>query len=354
MGVIEMSESQSSLQHGATVAGATTADQHTGTASPQEPARKGFTRLIAGYAAIAFILPYLVIKIIWISGVPLGMPNKSLVADPRMLALNILTFCMDAVAILLALTFTHRWGLRAPSWPVLFPMWVGTGFLAPIAVSVPITALVVALGPDSGQRPSSEQALVEPWVFGVVFTSFVGQGLALMTAFVLYVRARWGGLLRMRVGDSEPSRPAVALVGNAASVVAAAVGLLHLLWAAGAPFGLPPHLLHSRGANFYLLHATFGLAALGAATGMVMLVNKFGRQPLWLSLSLAWTGAGAMFSWGAWLVLAAVLRFSPSEGAWLLTGVNVIKTGAGLLIGALIGLLVAATARRSLQRNETL
>jgi len=167
-----------------------------------------------------------------------------------------------------------------------------------------------------------------------------------MTAFILYVRARWGGLLRVRTVDGRPPRPAIRLLGNTASVIATAVGLLHLLWAAGAPFGLPQQLLHSRGANFYLLHATFGLAALGAAMGIVMLVNRVGPWRLWLSLSLAWTGAGAMFSWGAWLVLAAVLRLSRNEGAWLLTATNVVMTGAGLLIGALIGLMVAATARR--------
>jgi len=321
----------------------------------QEPARKGVTRLIAGYAAIAFILPYLALKIAWISGAPVGMPNQSLVADPSMLALNLLTFFMDAVAILLALTFTHSWGLRAPGWPLLFPMWVGTGFLAPIAVATPIITVVGMLGLDSGQRPSSgtgagEQALVEPWVFEVVYTSFVGQGLALMTAFILYVRARWDGLLRKPIADGQPPRPAIRLVGNAASVVAATVGLLHLFWAAGAPLGLPPRLLHSRGANFYLLHAIFGLAALGAATGIVMLVNRLGRRPLWLPLSLAWTGSGAMFSWGAWLLLATVLRFSRDADSWLLTANNVIKTGAGLLIGALIGLLVTTSARASSQR----
>lgn len=321
------------------------------TVSPQGASRKGVTRLIVGYATIAFILPYLALKIAWISGAPVGMLNKSLVADPRMVALNILTFCMDAVAILLALAFTHGWGLRVPARPLLFPMWVGTGFLAPIVVAVPMIALVRMLGLDPGQPTSGAgagtQALVEPWARGVVFTSFVGQGLALMMAFILYVRVRWGELLQARTGDGQPPRRAIVLLGNAASVVAASVGLLHLFWAAGAPQGLPPHLLQNRGANFHLLQATFGLAALGAATGMVMLVNHLGRWPLWLSFSLAWAGAGAMFSWGAWLVLATVLKFSPSEGARLFTATNVIKTGVGLLIGALIGLRVAAASRRN-------
>jgi hypothetical protein len=311
----------------------------------QEPSHKGVTRQIVGYAAIAFMLPYLGIKIAWISGAPVGMLNKNMVAEPGMLALNILTFFMDAVAVLLALTFTHNCGLRAPAWPMLFPMWVGTGFLTPIAVAWPSVILARMLGPGSDQSPSSAPAMLEPWVTRMVYTSFACQGLALMTAFILYARARWGALLRAQIGEVQPPRPAITLLGNAASMVAAAVGTMHLLWAAGAPLGLPQFLLQSRDANFYLLHATFGLAALGAAAGIVMLVNRRGRWPLWVPLSLAWTGSGAMFSWGSWLLLGAVAPLSRGHNSWLLTTNNIIKTGAGLLIGVMIGLLIAAPAR---------
>jgi hypothetical protein len=305
----------------------------------QEPVRKGVTRIIAGYAAIAFSLPYLALKIAWISGAPVGMLNKSLVADSTMLALNILTFFMDVAAILLALTFTHGWGLRAPAGPTLFPMWVGTGFLAPIAAALPIIILAQTLGPDSRQPPSSAPTMLEPWVTIMVHTSFACQGLALMTGFILYARARWGARLRARTGEVQPPRQTVTALGAVASVAAASAGTLHLLWAAGAPLGLPPLLLQSRDENFYMLHATFGLAALGAAAGIVMLVNRRGRWPLWIPLSLAWTGSGAMFSWGSWLLLGAVVAFSRGATSWLLTANNVIKTAAGLLIGALIGLL---------------
>ncbi len=306
----------------------------------QRPVRIGVTRLIAGYAAIIFILPYLAIKIAWISGAPVGLIDKSLAYNPLMLALNILTFFMDTVAVLLALTFTHRWGLRAPAWLALTPMWVGTGFLAPIIVAVPMTALTRLLVLDSVQGPLTSQARIEPWALGVVFTSFIGQGVALMTAFILYARARWGSFLRLRTADSRQPHQIIVFLGNAASMIAAAIGVLHLLWAGGAPFGLPPAQLP------HATHAAFGLAALSGAMGAFVLVNRLGRRPLWFPLSLAWVGAGAMFSWGAWLVLATVLRLSRGEGAWLFTGANVIKTGAGLLIGALIGLMAAATARR--------
>src|SRR5262245_9991268 len=104
-----------------------TASRQTDRESPHEPARSGATRLIAGYAAIVCMLPYLTRKVAWISGLPLGMPNKSLVTNFAMITLNMLTFCMDTVAILLALAFTHSWGARMPAWLLLFPMWVGTG-----------------------------------------------------------------------------------------------------------------------------------------------------------------------------------------------------------------------------------
>src|SRR5215475_4828079 len=138
----------------------------------QEPARKGVIQLIAGYVAIAFITPYLAIKIAWISGIPVGMPDKNLVATPGMLAANILTFFMDAVAVLLALTFTHGWGLRAPAGPTLFSMWVGTGFLAPIAVAWPIVVLAGMLGSGSGGHAPSAPATLEPWVPKMVYTLF--------------------------------------------------------------------------------------------------------------------------------------------------------------------------------------
>jgi hypothetical protein len=312
----------------------------------QEPVRKGVTRLVAGYTAIAFILPYLALKTAWVSGAPVGMTNKSMVAQPGMLALNMLTLCMDAIALLLALTFTHSWGLRAPVWPALFPMWVATGFLAPIAVVVPMTVLARIFGSGPGPQSSSAPSPIEPWAAAVVYTSFVGQGLALMAAFLLYVRARWDGLLRTRIADGQPPHSAIALLGKAAAVVATAVGLLHLLWAAGAPLGLSSRLLQERGLSFHLLHAAFGLAGLGAAAGIVMLVSRIGRRPLWLPLSLAWTGSSAMFSWGAWLLLPTLgLAFSPGPDSWLLPANNVVKTTAGLLIGVLMGLLVAARAR---------
>jgi hypothetical protein len=310
-----------------------------------EPSRKGAMRLIVGYGAIAFCLPYLALKIAWVSGAPVGMLNKNLISAQGMLALNIISFFMDAVAVLLALTFTHSWGLRAPAWPALFPMWVGSGFLAPIAVGWPIDVLIEILGPGSGRPTPSAPLTLEPWTTRTVYTSLTCQGVALTAAFIFYARARWGARLRARIDDGQSTRPAIALLGVGVSLVAATVGLLHLLWAGGATLGLPPSLSHISGASFYILQGAFGLAALSAAAGIIMLVKQLGRRPLWFPLSLAWVGSGAMFSWGAWFLLSDALASSRTPNSWLFMVNNVIKTGAGLLIGALVSLLVAAPAK---------
>src|SRR3990172_6086420 len=105
-----------------------------------------FARLIAGYGAIGFMIPYLALKIVWLSGNPIGFNDESLVGKPGMIAANAMSFGMDFVAVGLALTFTPRWGLRVPAWLVLFPMWVATGFLAPAVVIAPIAIITQGLG----------------------------------------------------------------------------------------------------------------------------------------------------------------------------------------------------------------
>jgi hypothetical protein len=177
-----------------------------------------------------------------------------------------------------------------------------------------------------------------------VALSFVGQGLALAAAFLLYVRARWHGRLRGRTGDGRPLRPGIVVLGNAAALLALATAVPHLLWTAGATFGLPDRTVQSRGAGFYQLQLVFVLAALAAGAGIVTLVNRRGRWPLWLSVGLTWTGAGVLFSWGGWLLLATVLRVGRAQGSWLLTLDNSAKLVAGLAIAAVLAVAARASA----------
>ncbi len=138
------------------------------------PHRLRVLRVIAGYGAIASALPYLALKVVWLSGGTLGVADQSMMRDASTIVLNAITAGMDLVGIALALAFTHRWGLRMPVWLLLPPIWVATGLLTTFVVGVPITAIVNALASDSVPRVTSGP--VQPWVYVVVYVEFAGLG----------------------------------------------------------------------------------------------------------------------------------------------------------------------------------
>src|SRR4030095_3832671 len=197
-----------------------------------QTARMRFARPIAGYGAIVFMLPYLALKAAWLSGNPIGFVDASLVSKPGMIAANVLSFGMDFAAVGLAVTFNCQWGQRVPAWFVLFPMWVATGFLAPLVVLVPITLLAQMMARDASRSAS---AILEPWVGGVVGASFAGQGAALIVAFLLYMRTRWGDLLESTTVAALPGQThqVQVILANVAAPMAVASGALHLVWAFG-------------------------------------------------------------------------------------------------------------------------
>ncbi|GAB3507438.1 hypothetical protein [Amycolatopsis cihanbeyliensis] len=245
-------------------------------------ARQGILRLLVGYAAILGTVPYLVLKISWVTGGTLGLTDPELVDTPTMYAANLFTGGMDAVAILLALAWTHSWGLRVPAPPLLFPIWVGTGFLAPIAIAGPFIGTEFVLG-----APTMDG--LAGWVTPLVYGSFAWQGCTLLTAFVLYARVRWAWLFTARAVGGPLTAPGV--VGVAAGLV---TGCLHLAWALGLPTGEPG----GRGLAAHALDAVQGLLTFGAV-GAILLLAAGGHR-VRLPMVLAWTGSAVMFAWGFW------------------------------------------------------
>jgi len=120
-----------------------------------------------GWAAVAGTLPYLTIKALWLARVDAGLPDPAMLTDSTMIAMNGITAAMDALVIALAMALTHRWGYRLPAWLLLLPVWVGTGFLVPIAV-VNLPATVFLLGPGSTVADGS----LAPWVGPLVYGGF--------------------------------------------------------------------------------------------------------------------------------------------------------------------------------------
>ena len=120
-----------------------------------------------GWAAVAGTLPYLTLKALWLARVDAGLPDPAMLTDSTMIAMNGITAAMDALVIALALALTHRWGYRLPAWLLLLPVWVGTGFLVPIAV-VNLPATVFLLGAGSTVADGS----LAPWVGPLVYGGF--------------------------------------------------------------------------------------------------------------------------------------------------------------------------------------
>jgi len=301
-----------------------------------------FVRLIAGYGAIAFMLPYLALKIAWLSGNPIGFNDESLVGKPGMIAANAISFGMDFVAVGLALTFTHRWGLRVPAWLVLFPMWVATGFLAPAVVIVPITIISQVLA--SNPSPSAN-AMLQPWVGRVVGASFAGQGAALFVAFILYVRTRWADLLQSttRAAGAGPTHPVQVILANLAAMMAVAAGGLHLVWAFGGTAGLRHQALSEATAQSYLLNGIWGTMSLAGAAGIMTMVHQWGRAPFKLLMAFTWIGAGSLFAWGLWTLVLALpgITFGRRSADGVVLGLSFVKFTAGMLIGLVTAALLA-------------
>lgn len=285
-------------------------------------------RVFVCWAAIVSTLPYFVLKLLWLGSSTVGLTDPTFAGEPSVFALNLFTAFMDLVAIVLVLAFTYPWGQRLPGWLVLFPIWVGTGFLAPIILAVPISAVTAAV---TGERSSEVTGPpLESWVEPVVYGSFVLLGVLLLTAFVLYARFRWFETFSDRSPGMPPGRWA-AVVGTVLALVAATV---LLSWAMSESPIVPSAIV------LWTAHAAFALAAVG---GIWALQPVGVRRFLWPML-LAWAGSGAMFSWGFWSLTNIV-----GDTALVVGEVGpraIIGASAQLLGGALLGVVLAAAMRR--------
>ncbi|MEV0353598.1 hypothetical protein AB0H88_48280 [Nonomuraea sp. NPDC050680] len=283
------------------------------------PQKAGIGRITAAVVAMAAMLPYLTLKIFWLTGHPVGVSDPAFMDDPAMVGLNVMTFGMDAVALLLALAFTTRQGMRLPAWLVLLPLWVGTGLLSVVIVTVPVSVLV------SGPSIFVTDGPIAPWVYMMVYGGFIGQGVGLIVAFVLYIRDRWPVVFSTALGYgyASPTRPFQTVVARGALPVSALLGGIRLFWAAGNPS--PEQALQD---------GFKGLLALGAGIALVLLVRGRGSGAFWPPLVVGWLGTGVMFGWGLYAMILTVT--AGPLGAKMTGAVGLVE-----LFGTLTGLVMA-------------
>ncbi|MGI5351558.1 hypothetical protein ACQEU8_25770 [Streptomyces sp. CA-250714] len=303
-------------------------------------------RTVLATVTVAACLPYLTLKAGWLSGGQAGIPQGSPLLDggATMWILNALTVAMDGTVILLVLALTRPWGRRLPGAVLAVPLWIACGLFGPIVVAFPVQTLYGVLGGGTGGgMDSGADELLDSWVWTLVYTGFTVQALALGALFVLYVRDRWGTLLR------SPLHPGAAEHNSAHPWhrygLAAAV-LVALPSVGGQAVQLADDSADSR-----IVDATFLLYVILTVAAVARLLRTGGARDrgtarLWPTLAVAWTGSGVLACWGGWLLLGALSGGGRTLGQ---------EVSAGTLLAyscqALAGLLLAALGAQQLRRR---
>lgn len=265
-------------------------------------------------AALSMTLPYLVLKLLWLSGSRIGLIDPTFGRSTSMHLLNGATVCLDLVALALAVTFGTALGHRVLTYLVLPPMWIGAGLLGQVLVMT--GAFAVHHPPvEAGAGP----APMATWVYAAVYGDFCGLAVCLLPAFALYARDRWprvcctGGAPRaLRIGC------AVAATTAAVDLILAATGSATLV-------------------NGRLVDAVVLIATIGGTLA-------FRRHAHRAALIVAFAATGACVAWSCY---ALVLTFLPNELAQTdrISALDTALVVAKLMAGALLTVVLVRTTR---------
>lgn len=282
-------------------------------------------------ATVLSTLPYIVLKLIWVAGNPVGASVDGFTDTTR--AANILTAGLDIVGIALAVLFVAPFGRRISAFLVAFPAWVATGLLTPVVLGVVLGTPTQLL--TGGGNPFADDGL-SAWVYGLVYGGFSLQALLLGTGFVLYAVDRWSVVRRggRPMDGAGTTRPLQTVLGVIHVVALLAFAALSLVWAVagGGTFGNP-----DTSQRVFLLVTV--VVALAAAAATIALLR--GGRLTRLRLVLIWVGAGVAFTTALRDSFIAVMT-GPS--GWGATGAGPAERGLVLfvLLGVLAGSIGAA------------
>ncbi|OLL71994.1 hypothetical protein Ae168Ps1_0367c [Pseudonocardia sp. Ae168_Ps1] len=278
-------------------------------------------RRILGAAAALATLPYVTMKIAWLTGNPVGVTDPRILEGAGMPVMNAITVLLDLCVVALAVALGSRTALRFPVLPVLLPAWVATGLLVPIAlVSLPMTLVL----------PPATATGMATWVHPMVYGGFTVQGVCLLTAFALLARDRWGARVTTHHRAEDAARPLLrALAGGGAVTAAVAAGLRVVGgWGSGDPVVLVPAVV----------------TAVLIVIGVAGIVGLTAGRPGWPVAVAAWVGSAVAFADGLY---ATATTMGATE---LAVGGGSPATGVAHVAGLLAGFALAVAGLLSMSR----
>lgn len=243
-------------------------------------ARSGLAvRMGAFVLAVAAIAPYVVLKVLWLSGSRIGMRDGNgfgEMHDPRFVVGNLITVGLSVVAVVFAYALTR--GRLVPAWLVLMLGAGACGLLAPIAVGLPIGVLLQVL--LEGTTRTGGEGNLQGGVFATVYIGFAVLGICLAVLLGTYLVDRWRTLLSRR--PQPPSTLITALGGIGLLGFAAAM----VYWGVIGPGSTGPVGFQAVEQRTVLV-VTGLLAAAGFATPLVARQSARFPRLRWL---ITWTG----------------------------------------------------------------
>lgn len=260
------------------------------------PRAPSLPRVVVCWGAILSCLPYLVLKVLWLLGDPVGAADAAGAAellDVRHIVGDVVTAGMELFAVALVVALTYPWGHRLPAVVVAGPVWVACGLLAPIAIGLPLGLVAQAF---AGGSPAPAGNGLDGWVFALVYGGFVVQAVTLPIAFVGHARDRWPVLFRMGVARLRGGGPGDRGLTAVTAAVAAGYAAVLAVWSVVAPHWGGPAGFDTVAQRTALL-AT-GLLVLAGAIAVPALVWRRGARRALSPLVLAWVGTSVTVTAG--------------------------------------------------------
>jgi hypothetical protein len=140
----------------------------------RQPAPVGRLGTAAAWISAAACLPYLLVKVAWTLGMPVGVTDRSQLHSSEWVAGNAVMAVVQVVAVVLVLALVQPWARRVPML-LLVPIWVGTGLLFQVVVG---SAIVLGVSSTASRETGSDTGGIAPWVYVVVYAAFAVQGVA--------------------------------------------------------------------------------------------------------------------------------------------------------------------------------